>query len=193
MSSSIKTAVQSRIASLNIQEGKDFSPSTKATLARLRHAVSEPLGAHPELFNFFYRGLDKPDLNSKEEQAVFDALCLFALHQQGCDALMHQSDINLGSALASLQAINGESYDDSAVLRRVNSLMSSNSSGELVVQLRHIIPQLRKASVLLDYAQLATDLYYYNSEKGRMNTRLSWSRKFYSIVNDNQSQEKGQE
>lgn len=191
MSSLVKAAVQSRIASLNIQEGKDFSPSTKATLARLRHAVSEPLGAHPELFNFFYRGLT--NLNSKEEQAVFDALCLFALHQQGRDTLMHQQGINLGGALAKLQALNGESYDDSAVLRRVNTLLGSNSGEELVVQLRHIVPQFRKVSVPLDYAQLAADLYYYNSEKGRMNTRLSWSRKFYSIVNDNQSQEKGQE
>ena len=84
----------------------------KAMLAKLRRGVGRAPGDLPELWGFFLEGLpekweSRGGPPSREEWAVYLALTLYALHQQGRstreeDGNMHKEGESLGRAIRKL-------------------------------------------------------------------------------------------
>ena len=136
-------------------------PQRRAELAELRRGVGRQPGDLPALWGALLadmpeqlQGSNGP---SKAEWAVYTALTLFALHQQGeAGVSMNQPGRTLGGAvwqLAKKTAV-GQDWTESSVLRR--------------------------EGIPLDYPQLAEDLYQYQFVDGAPNVRLRWGRDLYA-------------
>lgn len=163
----------------------------KAALANLRRGVGRVPGELPELWGEFL--LDFPqELESKTgvptraEWAVYLALTLYALHQQGRDVRrepMHREDQPLGRAVRRLVKP-GEDPQDAAVLRRFQALTSAASMREVSQHLRGIIQILRSEGIALDYVRLAADLYDLQFPEASQRVRLRWGQDYYRTPTD---------
>ena len=163
----------------------------KAALANLRRGVGRVPGELPELWGEFL--LDFPqELESKigvptrAEWAVYLALTLYALHQQGRDVRrepMHCEDQLLGRAVRRLVKP-GEDPQDAAVLRRFQALTSAASMREVSQHLRGIIQILRSEGIALDYVRLAADLYDLQFPEASQRVRLRWGQDYYRTPTD---------
>lgn len=163
-------------------------PQWRAELAELRRGVGRQPGDLPALWGVVLadipeqlQGSNGP---SKAEWAVYTALTLFALHQQGtnrADGLMNQPDRTLGGAVRQLAEKTAVEQDwtESSVLRRFNALATAGSMPEVSHHLRGMIQLLRREGIPLDYPQLAVDLYQYQFVDGAPNVRLRWGRDLY--------------
>ena len=163
-------------------------PQWRAELAELRRGVGRQPGDLPALWGVVLadipeqlQGSNGP---SKAEWAVYTALTLFALHQQGtnrADGLMNQPDRTLGGAVRQLAEKTAVEQDwtESSVLRRFNALATAGSMPEVSHHLRGMIQLLRREGIPLDYPQLAEDLYQYQFVDGAPNVRLRWGRDLY--------------
>ena len=80
---------------------------------------------------------------SPAEWAIYTALTLYALHQQGQSSSMHRSGNGLGYAVHKLAAPE-KSPEESSVFRRFNALATASSAEELAHHLRGIIQLLRR-------------------------------------------------
>ena len=167
----------------------------KAILANLRRGAGRVPGELPELWGEFLEGLPE-DLcgtekggPSRTEWAVYTALTLFALHQQGHDcekASMHEDGIGLGTATARIASpesadLSAEERDASfdRVRRRFNIAATSENMEKLSWHLRGLIQLMSSQSVGLDYGRLARDLYLYQIPAVRNSVRLQWGRDLY--------------
>ena len=147
-------------------------PQRRAELAELRRGVGRQPGDLPALWGALLadmpeqlQGSNGP---SKAEWAVYTALTLFALHQQGeAGVSMNQPGRTLGGAVRQL-------------LRRFNALATADSMPEVSHHLRGMIQLLRREGIPLDYPQLAEDLYQYQFVDGAPNVRLRWGRDLYA-------------
>lgn len=136
-------------------------PQRRAELAELRRGVGRQPGDLPALWGALLadmpeqlQGSNGP---SKAEWAVYTALTLFALHQQGeAGVSMNQPGRTLGGAVRQLaeKTAAGQDWTESSVLRR--------------------------EEIPLDYPQLAEDLYQYQFVDGAPNVRLRWGRDLYA-------------
>ena len=136
-------------------------PQRRAELAELRRGVGRQPGDLPALWGALLadmpeqlQGSNGP---SKAEWAVYTALTLFALHQQGEAGIsMNQPGRTLGGAVRQLaeKTAAGQDWTESSVLRR--------------------------EGIPLDYPQLAEDLYQYQFVDGAPNVRLRWGRDLYA-------------
>lgn len=175
----IKKYVAKKIATL--QSG---SPESKAILARLRRGLGKDLSESEESWGFIY--LDLPESLSYEgsgiseaERAIHLALTLFAMHQQGSDRSAHIKDVSFGQAMSGI--ITKDRGNEDAVIRRFNSLITSDDITELSTHLRNMI-QLMKASdrfIGFDYEIFTKDLYYYQFSEGKKNVKITWGKQFY--------------
>lgn len=156
----------------------------KALLAQLRRGVGRMPGELPQLWGILLDNLPeemtrKNGEPSKEEWAIYTALTLFALHQQGHDLPhkpMHCQGAKFGAAMARLV----ESPDDEErILRRFNMIATSGSIEELTNHLRGAVQLLRSKDIPLDYAQLAEDLLLYQNIRTQNHVRLRWGQDFY--------------
>lgn len=162
----------------------------RASLAELRRGVGTAPGALPELWGELLMGwgdhfpiddgAQAKDGPTYEEWAVYTALTLFALHQQGSDVSMHVERQSFGTAVGRLV----EGPDDlDRVLHRFNPAATATDISEAAHYLRGLIQILRAESIGLDYADLATDLYRYQwGEESADRVRLKWGRDFYREV-----------
>lgn len=163
----------------------------KAVLAEMRHGIGKLPGDDPDLWFMMFKDLpEELEGNgygaTKEENAIYYALTLYALHQQGKDLtneFMHLKGCSLGHAVAKLAAKDGDERTFETVRRRFNIMATSADEVELVWHLRGIIQLLRKESIALDYAKLAEDLYNYQFADKVSTVRLNWGRDFYSKFN----------
>ena len=141
-------------------------PQRRAELAELRRGVGRQPGDLPALWGALLadmpeqlQGSNGP---SKAEWAVYTALTLFALHQQGeAGVSMNQPGRTLGGAVRQLaeKTAAGQDWTESSVLRRFNALATADSMPEVSHHLRRMIQLLRREGIPLDYPQLAEDLY----------------------------------
>ena len=162
-------------------------PQRRAELAELRRGVGRQPGDLPALWGALLadmpeqlQGSNGP---SKAEWAVYTALTLFALHQQGeASVSMHQPGRTLGGAVRQLaeKTAAGQDWTESSVLRRFNALATADSMPEVSHHLRGMIQLLRREGIPLDYPQLAEDLYQYQFVDGAPNVRLRWGRDLYA-------------
>ena len=165
----------------------------RAELAKLRRGIGHAPGDLPELWGSFllempesFQGRSAP---SAAEWAVYLALTLYAMHQQGNDRLMNCPGNTLGRAVRQLAERNsaGQDWTEASVLRRFNALATAEEITEISYHLRGMIQLLSAAKdggIPLDYPQLAADLYELQCTDPRYaqtpaNVRLRWGQDLY--------------
>ena len=166
----------------------------RAELAKLRRGVGRKPGDLPELWGSFLRGMPEDFQGrsgpSHAEWAVYLALTLYAVHQQGNDRPMNCPGNTLGRAVRQLAERNsaGQDWTESSVLRRFNALTTADSMPEISHHLRGMIQLLRREKIPLDYPQLAVDLYRLQFVESAPNVRLQWGRELYTIEKSEQKE-----
>ncbi|NLM17637.1 MAG: type I-E CRISPR-associated protein Cse2/CasB [Candidatus Riflebacteria bacterium] len=192
---------------------------TKAVLARLRNSIgrdiSQTSDVWPEVFaNMPERFLSQDGNPTDEEKAIFAALQLYALHQQGRNEPVHEcfksektnelsdkksseeqderqlksgSGFNIGNSLSSLSK--GEASE--SIDKRFNAMITSATFEEMLVHLRHLISILKSKdkTQTVDYARLADDFFWF-LKNSKEQVRLRWGEGYYYRTNKKQD-EKG--
>ncbi len=159
----------------------------RAALANLRRGIGHKPGELPELWGEFLSQMPEEMYGfsgpSQAENAVYTALTLFALHQQGHELPgdpMYREDVKLGTAAARL--IIGETDADSAfdrVRRRFNMAATASDIEEFTHHLCGLVQLMRAKGIPLDYAGLAGDIFLYQNADHRSGIRLRWGQDFY--------------
>ena len=183
---------------LNYLHSKSDSGPGKALMAIIRRGVSRKPGELPELWGLIFEGMPEELFGKKStsyaEWAVYTALTLYALHQQGHQDekkdehknWMYVQGISLGKAAAMLVK---QEKDEERILNRMNLVATAVSPYDLAYHLRGIIQLLSRDAIGLDYARLAKELYLMNNDETANNIKLAWGRDFYSnyIPDDNEA------
>ena len=166
----------------------------RAELAKLRRGIGYAPGELPELWGTFLQGMPEDFQScsgpSAAEWAVYLALTLYTVHQQGNDRPMNCPGSTLGRAVRQLAERNtatGQDWTEASVLRRFNALATAEEITEISHHLRGMIQLLRAAKdggIPLDYPQLAADLYELQCTDPRYpqiptNVRLRWGQDLY--------------
>ena len=166
----------------------------KASLAGLRRGIGKAPGSLPELWNELFDGMPEMLVGkgvspSYGEQAVYTALTLYALHQQGKDRKtqrMNQDGCPLGRAVRKLSK---SEEDLKRVKRRFDAAATSDSLPEFSHHLRGLVQLLRSESIPLDYPLLAKELYLYQFPQFRDAIRLQWGRDFHRVSQKNEAED----
>ena len=168
-------------------------PQRRAELAELRRGVGRQPGDLPAVWGALLadmpeqlQGSNGP---SKAEWAVYTALTLFALHQQGeAGVSMNQPGRTLGGAVRQLaeKTAAGQDWTESSVLRRFNALATADSMPEVSHYLRGMVQLFRgnEPKLKLDYPRLAVELYRFQLPDQAANVRLQWGRDLYQMNAD---------
>ncbi len=169
---------------------------TRAALANLRRGVGRRPGEMPQLYGELlqdmpeemYAAGDKP---SYAEWAVYLALTLYALHQQGKDLKadnMNREGVSLGGAASRLAS---DQEDRERIWKRFYIVASSEDMQEMSYHLRSLVKLLRDSDIPMDYPRLAKDLYLYQlSYESADHVRLIWGQDFYKKHFDDNEEEK---
>lgn len=175
------------------------SSGTKAELAELRRGIGKMPGELPQLWGSFL--LDLPEELEKDvrdrakptyaEWAIYTALTLYALHQQGRSETVNSDDgaLRLGGAVKKLVH---SPDDEERVMRRFSAMATSSEPAELANHLRSVVQLLKSENIKLDYADLAKDLYFYQMPNQRNNVRLKWGRDYYREENKDDIDKEGE-
>lgn len=170
-------------------------PQQRAELAELRRGIGHRPGELPALWGSLLAQMPESlmgsDGPSAAEWAVYTALTLFALHQQGeAGVSMNQQGRTLGGAVRRLaeETAAGQDWTESSVLRRFNALATADSMPEVSHHLRGMVQLLRREKIPLDYPQLAADLYRLQFVESAPNVRLQWGRQLYVITAENKEE-----
>ena len=138
-------------------------PQRRARLAELRRGVGHQPGDLPALWGSFLQELPKELWGretaagecrepSEAEWAVYLALTLYALHQQGEENVsMNEKGCTLGRAvrlLAQNSATAAQDWTESSVLRRFNTLATADSMPEVSHYLRGMVQLFRGQATL---------------------------------------------
>lgn len=115
----------------------------KAMLANLRRGIGKTPGELPELWGAFLNEMPSElygnsGMPSEGEWAVYIALTLFALHQQGNAEPVHCEKVSLGTAAARLMNEKTEE-ERGRILRRFGPVVTAKSMQELSHHLRGLI------------------------------------------------------
>lgn len=171
---------------LNSISGTLGSSQGKANLSSLRNSIGKPITESVAIWPIMYEFLPEHFLSKKgyvtnEELAIISTLQLYALHQQGKDESVNNISEkgqwnNVGYSLSALRTGDNIISTD----RRFNALITSETFDELFYHLRQMISLLKsKTSEKIDYAALASDLYWF-LRGNKENIRLNWARAYYS-------------
>lgn len=180
----VEKEVSGRIAHL---EHLGDQSRQRALLAELRRGVGKRPGELPQLWGLFLRDLPETMMGrgaepSREEWAVYTALTLYALHQQGSDPANHSVNVRgqgLGRSAAKLVADDEDALE--RIQRRFNRVALASDLPDMLPHLRALVTLLKSSGIGLDYPQLAKDLYEYQFYDGMSDVRLRWGRDFYRI------------
>lgn len=181
--------VSARISVIAKDEKALESSGSKACLARLRRGIGKKPGEIPELWGDFLQDLPEELAGrylepTREEWAVYTALTLFALHQQGNSELMNASgrEYGLGRAVSRLIADPSDEEKVERIGFKLSLAALSDDMTELSYRLKSIVQLLSRDGIKLDYTELAKDIYFFRSGKAD-NVRLKWGREFYCGLN----------
>jgi len=172
------------VSKLKYLQDKADTGTVRGIMANLRRGVGKPVGELPEVWGIVFDKIS-PELLGKNqasnaEWAIYTALTLYAVHQQGSDTSINQEGISLGHASARL--IKTED-DTDRILKRLNLVVTAVSPEDLAYRLKEIIQLLKQENIPLDYAKLAKELYLFCHEKYAQNVKLQWGRDFWSERN----------
>lgn len=168
-----------------LAHGGDSWSST--TMARLRRAVQQPVGADPAVWEFLFEGLPercfgKGDAPSADERAVHAAATLFAVHQQSKDRPMHVDGEGFGTAIRRLADPQDAAELSMPVLRRFNALATADNLDEQLHHARGLVQLMRRESIGFDYGAFAEDLARLQDPAKADDVRLRWARQFHRSV-----------
>ena len=178
-------------------EYQDNSSWAKKQLALLRRVANRSIGDSPETWSILYdkrfpeslKGTGQED-PTWGEKAAFLTLTLYAVHQQSKRHGVHvesekgSQPQTLGAAVrefhnATTKDPNKELFD-SSVYRRFITMVQSQTIEDAAYHLRSLIKLFRtQDSILLDYGELAKELYGFQNPKRRKAVQLSWARQLY--------------
>lgn len=178
------------------------SPWSRAMLAKLRRGIGKQPGELPELFEIILGDMPE-ELYSKgvepsySEWAIYTALTLFALHQQGKDHPVSaggktenkSTGNSLGAAVGYL--VKQDREREPAIKRRFDTVATANEFIEFAHHARSIIQLLRAGDIVLDYPSFAEDLYWYQFDETRNRVRLRWGEDYYRIIQPDTEKENG--
>lgn len=193
----IRKLTQEKIERLSME-----SPWSRAMLAKLRRGVGKQPGELPELFEVLLGNMPeelygKGDEPSFSEWAIYTALTLFALHQQGKAHPMSvsgktevkNSGNSLGAAVGFL--VKQDRDREPAIKRRFDAVATANVFTEFAHHARGMIQLLRAEDITLDYPRLAEDLFWYQFVGKRNYIRLRWGEDYYHISQQYAEKENG--
>ncbi len=177
---------------LHILLNSEQEPMVRAELANMRRGIGKKPGELPELWGMLFGDLPENLLGttrepSRAEWAIYSALTLFALHQQGNSPKthpMHKEKESLGKAVRRLAPIR-ETDEFKRIQRKLHIAAVSDDMDELAYRLRGLVQLMRSECIPLDYVQLATDFYWYQMPEQIPAVRLQWGRDFYYLINEN--------
>lgn len=160
----------------------------RAALAALRRGVGREPGEVPEAWGVVldkmpYTLYNASGRSSTVEVAIYGALTLYAMHQEGKDPLlqsMHHEGISLDNAVSRL----GSGDERERIWKRFLRVTSAADVNEAVYYLRNIIQLLRSAGIGFDYGDLARDLYFMQYENAADNVRLKWGQAFFNSASN---------
>ena len=200
-----------RVSALQTQYCRtDPVPSARAALAQLRRAALG-LGAGNAITSTDAFAVDThthvpedcyplnargnpivlDDEPTQAERAVHTAMTLYAVHQQSRTEKMHGVGERPGMAFAKLAWRKDTSEE--AVRRRFGALATATTFVQLSHQLRTMTRLLRDGRVPMDYGRLASDLFTWQTTRGRDRVRLSWSRDFENHIQPRSDKDKPKE
>ncbi|GEO66872.1 type I-E CRISPR-associated protein Cse2/CasB [Levilactobacillus spicheri] len=122
------------------------------------------------------------------ETAVYAAVRLFAIHQQGqsvcayAPAIHQQDDATKGTELFKALAEFRNADNQQALDRRVRSVLSTGNVASILNELSHLVKILKasKRAPQVDYAQLAQDVYGLQQNYQWANQiRLRWGEQYF--------------
>lgn len=168
----------------------------RVMLSKLRKGFGRQIGEQPELFEVLLEDTpeqlySKGDEPSYAEQAIYTALTLFALHQQGKDHSMSKKAGNsFGAAIGKLVQQNKDR--ETAIKRRFDAIITANDLTGFTHHARGLFQLLRDKDINLDYPRFAEDLYWYQFDGPRNKILLHWSEDYYraSRFNSTKNNEK---
>ena len=172
----------------------------RAHLAQLRRGIGRIPGDAPEIWGILFADMPEEMMSrngkpTKEEWAVYTALTLYALHQQGNDIQeknMHQQNFRLGLSVAMLVKDEEKDRDRNRdrIAQRFNAFATASDMQEAAYHLRGLIQLLRAANIPLDYVRLAQELYRFQDPDEAPKVRLAWGQDFYRVKKSKTKEEK---
>lgn len=189
--------VRKQIALLAKDEKALEQGSSKAHLAQLRRGAGKRPGELPELWGLFLKDMPEKLMGkggepSYAEQAVYAALTLFALHQQGHSGPMHGDGEEDRLGRAARKLVHSEE-DEEHIRTRLGIVAKSEDMAELSYHLKTVVRLLGNGDIKLDYVDLAEDLYWFQFEAYADRVRLKWGQDFYRGVKTNENGEEENE
>ena len=186
-SDGLEEFMASRLAQIQAAYLRPNSSQGAAWLASLRKASREP-GASPETWLIEFEGfpenlIGKTDEPSRAERAAHLAFTLYAVHQQSQNEPMHKRgrEYGIGRSVARLdfnQRKESDSTPRGKLPTRFAALGTASSFDEVSHYARQLVTQLRGASIPVDYAKLAVQLYRIQNPATADSVRLQWGRDF---------------
>ena len=165
------------------------SGEAKAWLAELRRGIGKTPGELPELWGVFLQTLPE-DLMSKgnepshAEWAIYTALTLLALHQQGHSEAMSLQGKENSLGCTARKLVHSDEEEE-RIRFKLSLIAQADDMVELAYRLRTLIRLLSADNIQLDYVDLAKDLFLFQSEKSTDKIRLKWGRDFYRNMKTN--------
>ncbi len=181
---SVRSIVNKRIEQLQESFLKDSS-TARAQIAQLRHASRTAPGTDPAVWDLTSYPVSKwaSDEPTYEEHAVHNALCLYAIAQQGNSYAIHKKSDKtnhggFGNAVRFLAWQSGQ--EESRFRHRFNAAVTSDSYDELLTHVTALVRQIfsSKLTITMDFARLATDLLDFQHPEGASRVRRRWARQY---------------
>jgi len=180
-----------------LEESKNES-AVRAVLAKLRKGIGKKPGSMPELWDVTLGDLPEELLSKSEEPtygewAVYTALTLYALHQQGKHLKtqsMNKEGVFFGTAIRKL--VDHDQSNNDAFTRRFHLAAMSDSFERFSWQLRGLIQLLRAKEIPLGYGAMTEDLFWFQFPDKRDMIRLKWGQDFYRAVKNEESSSEAQ-
>lgn len=162
----------------------------KARLAQLRRGIGKKPGELPELWGIFLQTLPEELMGqgtepSRAEWAIYTALTLFALHQQGHAESVDSPGMEYSLGCSARKLVqNGE---EERIRFKLSLAAQADDMVELAYRLKTMVRLFSADNIQLDYADLAKDMFLFQSDKYTDRIRLKWGQDFYrnAKTNDN--------
>lgn len=175
-------------------EALKLTGTGKSYMADLRDSVgkslSEATNVWPILFSYLPEEfLGRESAATFEETAILDTLQIYSMCMQGMnkDVSVEQEHKSMGSSLKVGRDIN----DSTALDRRFNAMITSDTIEEFTNHLRHIVKiVMSKYPMSINFPELANDLYWFQMGKNK-EVCLRWAKDYYynPIKSDDNTEE----
>ena len=170
----------------NILSNREL-PYSRAMLAKLRNSIGKNPGSCPEVWGILFEDLDERLQSvgselSYAEEAVYTALTLYAVHQQGNTEPMNNGSESFGTAVKRM--IEPDGGNEKSVKKRFDAIVTANDFIELSYHARGLIRQMGTRGIPMDYGRFAADLYLIHFPDSKNGIMLQWGRDYYKNANN---------